>query len=86
MFKNNSLYALTALFALLSATIQADMFDVVRPPEQRAVPGGEKRPTAFPGLVEEETESGSEVRVEPLEWLTGGRRSDNRNRHYNDYE
>jgi len=89
MFKISKLYATAALFALLGANVQADIFDVFRPDAQRAVPGGEKRPTAIPGLVEEETEGGSEIRVEPLEWLAGGTSGHHSNQNraaYDDYE
>jgi hypothetical protein len=89
MFKISKLYAAAAIFALVGANINADMFDGVRRPQERAVPGGEKRPTAIPGLVEEETEGGSEIRVEPLEWLAGGtsgHRSERRNYRNNAYD
>jgi hypothetical protein len=73
MNKNYTLFAAAALFALVGANINADMFDFLRPESQREVPGGAKRQTPIPGLVETDTRGGgTAVEVQPLEWLAGG--------------
>lgn len=75
MFKNYTLCALAAVFALVSANISAytndyrrgDLFEGMRRPENRAVSGGQGRPVGV--IFEEvETEGGDEaLRLKPVE-------------------
>lgn len=74
MYRNYRLYAAIALFALAGATVKGDMFDALRPSDQREISGGAQRPTIIPGVVDVDTASGTKPEVKPLEWLTGGRR------------
>ena len=92
MCKNYGLYAAAAVFMLLSAGVQADWFDFMRPEGEREARNSEQRPVG-PGLVEIETESGqTRTEVKPLESLFGGSRSRNdrrdnrRNHRYDDYD
>lgn len=85
MLKKLKLYATVAvLFTLLGTSINADMFDPLRPEEERELRGGEQRSVGL-GFQEVETKGGDKrVEFKPLESLFGSRQSreNNRNNRY----
>jgi hypothetical protein len=86
MSKNNSLFAVAALFALLGiANINADAFDVLRPDDEREEPNGDQRSVGL-GFVEVETKGGQKrTEFKPLESMFGGNRSSREERRSNRY-